>query len=38
MSDLLGVALLCALVLMQKPTFFIDLLKRRPSPEIKGDF
>jgi TRAP transporter 4TM/12TM fusion protein len=36
-SDLVGIAILAALVLMQKPTFFTNLFKRSPAPEIKGD-
>ncbi len=39
-SDLVGLAILIGLILLQKPTFFMDLLKRfkGPAPEIKGGF
>ena len=39
-SDLVGLAIFVGLILLQKPTFFIDLVKRfkGPAPEIKGDF
>jgi TRAP transporter 4TM/12TM fusion protein len=36
-SDLVGLALLAGLVLLQRPTFFIDLVRRKsPAPEMKG--
>jgi len=39
-SDLVGMVILVGLLLLQKPTFFIDLIKRfkSPAPQIKGDF
>jgi TRAP transporter 4TM/12TM fusion protein len=39
-SDLVGLAIFIGLILLQKPTFFIDLLKRfkGPAPEIKSGF
>ena len=39
-SDLVGMVILVGLILLQKPTFFIDLIKRfkSPAPQIKGDF
>jgi TRAP-type uncharacterized transport system fused permease subunit len=38
-SDLVGLAIFIGLILLQKPTFFIDLVKRfkSPAPQIKGD-
>ncbi len=36
-SDVVGLSIFVGLILLQRPTFFIDLIKRKgPAPEMKG--